>query len=157
MELTRLPFPFPGMIFRSAMPFSSYDPDGELISAYKNNNVSLIVILTSDSESRQVTGRDLRTSYETEGFEVLYLPIPDFNIPEMSALRAAVQEVLAHSKSGSGVAIHCHAGLGRTGMFAACLAKSGLNFSSEEAIHWVREVIPGAVEVRDQEQLVRDF
>ena len=47
--------------------------------------------------------------------------------------------------------IHCHAGLGRTGMFAACMAKGGLDYSSEEAIQWVRESIPGAVEVRDQE------
>jgi protein-tyrosine phosphatase len=157
MELTELPFPFPGRIYRSAMPYSSYDPDGELISAYKDHDVSLIVILASDNESLRITGRDLRATYENEGFEILYLPIPDFSIPEMEELRAAVQGVNSHSESGKGAAIHCHAGLGRTGMFAACLAKLSLDYSSDEAIQWVRESIPGAVEVRDQELLVRSF
>lgn len=157
MELTELLFPFPGRIFRSAMPYSSYDPDGKLISAYKENDVSLIVLLASDEECLRITGRYLRSVYEKEGFEIIYLPIPDFSIPELAELRAAVQEVVSHSESGNGAAIHCHAGLGRTGMFAACLAKLGLDYSSEEAIQWVRESIPGAVEVRDQELLVRSF
>lgn len=157
MELTELPFPFPGRIFRSAMPYSSYDPDGDLIAAYKNRAVSLIVLLASDEECLRISGRDLRSTYENDGFEILYLPIQDFSTPELVDIKAAVQEVISHSESGKGAAIHCHAGIGRTGMFAACLAKLGLDYSSEEAIQWVRESIPGAVEVRDQEILVRSF
>ncbi len=157
MELTELPFPFPGQIFRSAMPYSAYDPDGELIPAYKNNDISLIVILSSDEEIERLTGRDLHSIYKLEGFEILYLPIPDFSTPETDEFRVVVEQVLTRSKSGKGTAIHCHAGLGRTGMFIACLAKLGLDYSSDEAIHWVRKIIPGAVEVPDQEQLVRSF
>jgi protein-tyrosine phosphatase len=157
MELTELPFPFTGRIYRSAMPYSSYDPDGELISAYKRNDVSLIVILSSDEEIERITGRDLQSTYELEGFEILYFPIPDFGIPTMDEFRVVVKQVITHSKSGEGSAIHCHAGLGRTGMFVACMAKLGMDYSSDEAIHWVRKLIPGAVEVPDQEQLVRSF
>ena len=157
MELTELPFPFPGQIYRSAMPYSAYDPDGELIPAYKKNDISLIVILSSDEEIERLTGRDLRSIYKLEGFEILYLPIPDFSTPEVGDFRVVVEQVLTRSKSGKGTAIHCHAGLGRTGMFVACLAKLGLDYSSDEAIHWVRKIIPGAVEVPDQEQLVRSF
>lgn len=157
MELTALPFPFPGQIYRSAMPYSAYDPDGELIPAYKNNDISMIVILSSDEEIERLTGRDLRSIYKLEGFEILYLPILDFGIPETDEFRVVVEQVLTRSKSGKGTAIHCHAGLGRTGMFVACLAKLGLDYSSDEAIHWVRKIIPGAVEVPDQEQLVRSF
>ena len=157
MELTELPLSFPGRIYRSAMPYSSYDPDGKLITAYKERDVSLIVILASDDESLRITGRDLRTTYENEGFEILYLPIPDFGIPEMADFRPAVQEVLSHSESGKGAVIHCHAGLGRTGMFAACLAKIDLDISSDKAIQWVRDSITGAVEVPEQELLVRSF
>ena len=157
MELTELPFPFPGQIYRSAMPYSAYDPDGELIPAYKKNDISLIVILSSDEEIERLTGRDLQSIYKLEGFEILYLPIPDFSTPEADEFRVVVEQVLTRSKSGKGTAIHCHAGLGRTGMFVACLAKLGLDYSSDEAIHWVRKIIPGAVEVPDQEQLVRSF
>lgn len=157
MELTQLPFPFPGQIYRSAMPYSVYDPDGELIPAYKNKDISLIVILSSDEEIERLTGQDLQSTYTLEGFEILYHPIPDFSIPETGEFRVGVEAVLTRSKSGKGTVIHCHAGLGRTGMFVACLAKLGMDYSGDEAIHWVRKMIPGAVEVPDQEQLVRSF
>ena len=157
MELTELPVTFPGKIYRSAMPFSTYDPDGELIQAFKNEGVSVIVLLASDEECLRITGRDLRSIYNEKDFEVQYLPIPDFSTPEAEDLREAVQQVLTHSRSGEGVAIHCHAGVGRTGMFAAGLAKLGMDLSSDVAIRWVRNIIPGAIEVPEQEQLVRSL
>ncbi len=155
MEFTELPYTFPGKIFRSAMPYSSYDPDGKLIPAYKNNNVSMVVMLASEDESIRTTGRDLLDIYQAEGIEVLYLPIEDFGVPETSEVREAIPLVLAHSQRGGVVAVHCHAGLGRTGMFLAGLAKLGMGYSSEEAIRWVREYIPGAIEVPEQVKLVR--
>jgi len=139
------------------MPFSAHDPDGELIHAYDTNSVTLIVMLASDEEGKRITGRDLRSAYNAQGFDVLYLPIPDFSTPEVDDLNVTVQQVLAHSLSGGRVAIHCHAGIGRTGMFAACLAKCGMGYSSEDAIDWVRDYIPGAIEVPEQEQLVRSL
>ena len=155
MELTELPSIFPGQIFRSAMPYSSYDPEGELIPAYKINDISLIVVLASDDECIRVTGRNLRAEYKYEGLEVIYLPIPDFGVPDMVEIRESISLVLSNLKSGEGVAIHCHAGVGRTGMYAACLAKIGMQYSSDEALGWVRRFLPGAVEVQEQEQLVR--
>lgn len=157
MELTELPYTFTGKVYCSAMPFSTYDPDGRLIQAYKNEDVSLIVLLANYEECRRITGRDLRSTYVEEGFEVQYLPIPDFSIPEEEELREAIEKVLDHARSGGGVAIHCHAGVGRTGMFAAGLAKLGLDCSSEDAINLVRESIPGAIEVPEQEYLVRSL
>ena len=157
MELTKLPFTIPGKIYRSAMPYSSYDPDGELLSEYKNRDISMVIMLSNDEENLRITGQDLRALYEHEGLDILYLPIPDFGTPDMSELREAVHKALDYSQSGKGMVIHCHAGLGRTGMFAACMAKEGLDYSSEEAINWVRELIPGAVEVPEQELIIRSF
>lgn len=157
MELTELPFANSGLVFRSAMPFSTYDPEGELISEYKKREISTIVMLSGDDEGLWITGHNLRALYKREGFDTIYLPIPDFGTPDLAALREAVHEALSNSQSGKGIVIHCHAGLGRTGMFAACLAKEGLDYSSEEAIKWVRELIPGAVEVPEQERIIRSF
>lgn len=155
MGLTELPFSFVGKIYRSAMPFSAYDPGGDLFETYIDNEVSMIVLFASDQECIRATGRDLRKLYQDSGMQVYYLPISDFGVPQVSEVKDAIPEVLSHAQDGGNVVIHCHAGIGRTGMFAASLAKYGLGFTSEEAIHWVRKYIPGAVEVTRQEQLVK--
>ena len=38
------------------------------------------------------------------------------------------------------------------GMFAACLAREALGLSGDEALAWIRELVPGAVETRGQER-----
>ena len=50
--------------------------------------------------------------------------------------------------------IHCSAGIGRTGLFIAYLAKQCLSLSGHEALQWVRRYIPRAVETPEQQQLV---
>jgi protein-tyrosine phosphatase len=155
MEFTLIPFIFSGDIFRSAMPFSSYDPEGELIKTYITNDVSMVVMLAGEVETKKVTGRNLVDEYEAQGFKVICLPIPDFGVPEVPALRDTISQVLTHSKLGDNITIHCHAGIGRTGMFMACLAKIGKGFSPEESIQWVRRYLPDAIEVPEQEQMVR--
>jgi protein-tyrosine phosphatase len=155
MDFTRLPFNLPGKIFRSAMPYSAYDPDGNLIQTYQDNNVSMVVMLSREDETLKVSGRNLLEEYKARGFDVIYLPIEDFGVPELPEIRKAIPHVLAHSQAGGNIAIHCHAGVGRTGMFIACLAKIGMGYSPEESINWVREYIPGAIEAHEQEQLVR--
>ena len=114
-------------------------------------------MLTSDQEAQRYSGHDLRSIYASEGFEVYQLPIDDFSVPKADQLEEAITAALDHLSQGESVTIHCHAGVGRTGMFLACLAKRGLEISSEEAVNWVREFIPGAVEVSEQEHLVRSM
>ena len=47
--------------------------------------------------------------------------------------------------------------MGRTGMFAACLAREVLGLSGDEAIAWIRRLVPGAVETRGQEDLIKTY
>lgn len=154
MPLTELPFGLPGRIFRSPMPFGTYDPGGEALSAFKEKKVSVIVLLADDEECLSKAGRDLRTLYAKEGFQVLYLPVTDFSVPSKDALEYTVKKTLEHAHEGRNIAIHCSAGIGRTGLFVAYLAKRILSLSGEEAINWVRHYIPGAVETQEQRQLV---
>ena len=156
MELTHLAFDFPGKIYRSAMPFSSYDPDGQLIPAYRNKEISVVVMLTGEEESMKVAGRNLLEEYRAQDFEVICLPISDFGVPKVDAMRETVSQVFAFSQNSRNIAVHCHAGVGRTGMFLACLAKLGMGLSPEDSIRWVRGFIPGAIEVFEQEEMVRN-
>ena len=58
---------------------------------------------------------------------------------------------------GHNIAIHCSVGIGRTGLFSACLTKKVLGLIGERAISLIRQHIPGAVETPEQEQFVIDF
>ena len=154
MPLTELPFGLAGHIFRSPMPFGAYDPQGEIVTEYVQKQVSVIVLLAEDEECLQKAGRNLRCLYEEMEFKVIHLPIPDFGVPSNGNLVHAVNAVIAYAQTGRNIAIHCFAGIGRTGLFVALIAKQVLDFSGEEAIAWVRQYISGAVVTAEQEQLV---
>jgi protein-tyrosine phosphatase len=136
------------------MPFGLYDLHGEVYDRWRAEQIAVIVLLASDEECLHKTGRNLREFYHQEGFEVLYLPIPDFGTPTIDDLEQAIQHTIAYVQAGHHIVIHCSAGIGRTGLFLACLAKRVLGFSGAEALQWVRYYIPRAVETPEQQRLV---
>ena len=151
VPLTELPFGFPGRVFRSPMPFGPYDLHGEVYDQFCEEQIAVIVLLASDEECLHKTGCNLRALYLKEGFQVLYLPIPDFGVPTKDDLEQAVQHTIAHAQAGHHIVIHCSAGIGRTGLFTAYLAKRCLGLSGAEALQWVRRFIPHAVETPEQQ------
>ena len=155
--LTELPFDLPGRVFRSPMPYSRMDPWGEIYPEYQAASVSVVVLLVSDEESLAETGRNLRQHYQQHGMQVIHLPILDFSVPELAELQAAVFAAEAQLRQGRNLAVHCYAGIGRTGLFLACLARQVMGLSAPEAMDWVRCYIRGAVEVEAQKRLVEKF
>lgn len=88
---------------------------------------------------------------------VIRFPIRDVSVPaSMTGLMALVQKILALAGAGQVVVIHCRGGWGRTGLVGACcLVAAG--HDPEAAIALVRQVRPGTVETREQEQYVARF
>ena len=157
MTLVKLPLSLPGHVYVSPMPFSDYDQYHDLIDLYQKNRVEVVVILAGAEETEQITGRDLPALYESLNMKVYPFPINDFGFPPLSKLDSVIDQVLAEAKSGTNLVIHCHVGRGRTGMFAACLGKRVLGLSGEQAIQWIRGVIPHAVETSEQARIVEQF
>ncbi|MFW5713917.1 MAG: protein-tyrosine phosphatase family protein [Brevefilum sp.] len=156
--LTELPYGLKGEVYRSPLPHSPlFDPDRRLLGIFAEAGVDVIVMLTPEEEVRDVTGKNPKQLYDGFGFEVIYAPVEDFSIPEQGAFQRPLQRVLNAAQSGQTVVIHCHAGLGRTGMFAACLAKIVLSLSGEEAVQWIRQYVPEAVQTVQQYRFVENF
>lgn len=156
--MVELPFGLPGRIYRSPLPFSPYfDPQQDLLESFLAENVKVVVMLTPWVEAYELTGFDLRKLYQEEGFRVIEAPIIDFSVPERGALHAPISQTLEAAQNGDHLVIHCHAGRGRTGLFIACMAKVVFDFNGADAIRWVRQFVPSAVENLQQVQFVEDF
>jgi len=157
-KLTKLPYGLAGTIYRSPLPGSPlFDPEQQLLDVYIQKSVETVVMLTPEEEVRELTGMDLQARYKSLGFDIIHAPIPDFSVPDAGELQKPIQVTLQAAHAGKTLVIHCHAGLGRTGIFASCLAKVVFEMSGEEAVAWVRQYIPHAVENNIQYQFVKNF
>ena len=152
---TEILFGQPGRVFRSPTPGSKhFDPEDRVLELYKEANIAVVVVLNSIEEHLRYSERELLLLYEQAGIEVIYDPVPDFSAPPQGTWDDSLDQVAALLRQGKNVAIHCHAGVGRTGIFTACLAQDLLGLSPEASIEWVRRFIPFAVETQFQQQYV---
>ena len=86
------------------------------------------------------------------------LPVADFGTPDPAALKAAVGAVLRQLQAQPERPVHvgCRAGVGRTGLFLACLARAA--GVGGDALGYVRaHYLPHAAETPAQEAMARGF
>ncbi|XP_072292010.1 protein tyrosine phosphatase domain-containing protein 1 [Eucyclogobius newberryi] len=82
--------------------------------------------------------------------------MPDFGVSSLISIIDGVK-VLAFALNEGRVAVHCHAGLGRTGVLIACYLIYTLRISPSEAVHFVRVKRPRSIQTRTQIGQVFDF
>jgi atypical dual specificity phosphatase len=94
--------------------------------------------------------------YAAAGFSFLCLPVPDGGAPTNEQAMEFVRFVREQQTARRPAAVHCEAGLGRTGtMLAVYLIAEGM--SAAAAIRRVRQAEPAAVETARQIQFLEQF
>jgi atypical dual specificity phosphatase len=133
-------------------------PDEVLACAYPHGDADLAAL--AERGIRTIVNLETRAhspaALARHGLTEVHLPTPDFSAPSLAALArgvAAIEDALA---AGRRVAVHCGAGLGRTGTLLACLFVSR-GAAPEDAIAEVRRRRPGSIETEGQEAIIRDF
>jgi atypical dual specificity phosphatase len=114
----------------------------------RGQGIEVLVSLTEDAPRKDWV--------EAAGLLVFHEPLQDMEAPEQDQLERAVSAVLRATEHGMGVAVHCGAGLGRTGVvLAGYFVKKGM--SPANAIAKVRRLRPGSVETSEQADAVEEF
>ena len=90
------------------------------------------------------------------GLFSMHIPVEDMHPPAPKQIELCISAIeKAHAKDFA-VAIHCGAGLGRTGTMLACyFVKNGM--SAPAAIAHVRRLRPNSIETPEQADAISDF
>ncbi|HKI31690.1 MAG TPA: dual specificity protein phosphatase 23 [Gemmataceae bacterium] len=114
----------------------------------RKQGIELLISLTED--------RPRRDWVNDAGLLLMHVPVEDMDAPTQEQLERCVTAIERANGHGMGVAVHCGAGLGRTGVvLAAYFVAKGT--SAQNAIGKVRRLRPGSVETDEQADAVVEF
>ncbi len=120
----------------------------EELNWLRHQGIELLLSLTEEPLPRRWV--------EDASLLVFHEPMEDMQAPAQEQLERCLSVIDRAHRQEMGVAIHCTAGLGRTGVVLACyFVDQGL--SGSNAMARVRELRPGSIETAEQEEAVLEF
>lgn len=150
-----IPLRVRGQLFVSPMPYGAYDTDNRVLKLYKDNRITHVFIIATDDEIKKKARKDIKKAYEYIGATYSQLAVPDMTAPSLEEMQALVKEAIRHLKS-SRIAVHCHAGVGRTSTFACCIVQKLTGMTAAKTIAYVKKHMEVNM-TTEQEAVVKKF
>jgi atypical dual specificity phosphatase len=114
----------------------------------RRQGIEVLLSLTEDPPRRDWVNES--------GMMVVHVPVADMEAPSQEQLDHCLTAIARANDRGMGVAVHCGAGMGRTGVVLACyFVNKGL--AAQNAIARVRRMRPGSVETDEQADAVEEY
>jgi atypical dual specificity phosphatase len=124
-------------------------PDGlEEMLWLREQGIEVLIALTEDPPRRDWVNE--------AGLLLMHVPVVDMEAPTQEQIERCLSTITRAHASHMGVAIHCGAGLGRTGVILACYFVTR-DMTAKNAIARVRRLRPGSIETDEQADAVLDF
>ncbi|XP_008412303.1 protein tyrosine phosphatase domain-containing protein 1 [Poecilia reticulata] len=136
----------------------------DIIGQFKRNGIKTVINLQLPGEHASC-GNSLEPesgfSYNPEVFmenNIYFYNYgwSDYGVTNLTAILDMVK-VMSFAVQEGKVAVHCHAGLGRTGVLLACFLAYATRMTANQAILYVRAKRPNSIQTRGQLQCVREF
>jgi protein-tyrosine phosphatase len=143
-------------------PLPAFRPEygrvaADLVALSQHHGVQALLTLQEQKELAEWGLEEICEGAARLGMESLWHPIPDGRAPgRPEEVEATVIRVVELLEAGKTVAIHCLAGLGRSGTIAAAVLVR-LGGRPGTAIARVRAARPGAIQTTEQVQFIWDY
>ena len=151
----QIPLSVPGALYVSPMPFGAYDPGDDLLKIYKHHAVNHVFVLVTDDELARKSRRNLLKKYDAAHIAYSRFVLKDLIAPSLEVvheLTCAARTMLNTER----IVVHCHAGVGRTGIAVCCITMAVEGWSAETAIAHVSQFMTINITV-DQRRCIKRY
>ncbi|VDI12359.1 protein tyrosine phosphatase domain-containing protein 1 [Mytilus galloprovincialis] len=150
-------------ILAMARPSSKAIKKFEIIKQFKEKGITSVISIQKPGEHADC-GYGLEKSgftydpqmFMENGIYFYNFGWDDYGVASLSTILDMVK-VIQFAVSDGKVAIHCHAGLGRTGVIIASYLVFTNRIPADDAIQFVRSKRHGAIQTRGQMEVIREF
>ena len=133
-----VPLNVKGGLYVSPMPYGAYDPGSRVYKLYLKHKIDHVFIVVTDEELAKKSRRNLLKKYEDNGITYSRFTLKDWMAPSMEVVQDMVKEAQVRLRTQR-IAVHCHAGVGRTAIAVCCIVMVIEGWSAVQAMKNISE------------------